>query len=126
MKYLSHYIEQAQTDLFNEAGAFFAFGQKQFDEKVKPGVKYCDLGGNLICPVDKARGLVEGLNAAYKAGIEQDMVENSRKDIILRELANHECWYVGDISEAVDKLKDYGISRDEILTAYKENPPSYW
>ena len=28
MKYLSHYVQEAQTALFNELGIFFAFGQE--------------------------------------------------------------------------------------------------
>jgi hypothetical protein len=33
MKYLSQYMEARQTEAFDKAKAFFAFGQNQFDEK---------------------------------------------------------------------------------------------
>ncbi|WP_442806907.1 DUF7659 family protein [Vibrio crassostreae] len=35
MKYLSHYIQAKQTQAFNEAGAFFAFSNKQLDGEKK-------------------------------------------------------------------------------------------
>ena len=38
MKYLSHYIQDKQTQAFNEAGAFFAFSNQQFDEAKKDSV----------------------------------------------------------------------------------------
>lgn len=38
MKYLSDYTNEKQTQAFDEAGAFFAFSQKQFNEAKKEGV----------------------------------------------------------------------------------------
>ena len=48
MKYLSHYTEEATTKLLTKYNGFFAFGQKQFDEAKKEGVKYVDRGAGLI------------------------------------------------------------------------------
>ncbi|WP_456303359.1 DUF7659 family protein, partial [Vibrio lentus] len=47
----------------NEAGAFFAFSNKQFDEAKKEGVKYASLGMGLICPVDNAKQLMTRLDS---------------------------------------------------------------
>lgn len=44
MKYLSHYIQDAQTALFNKTGAFFAFSQEQFNDAKKDGITYVALG----------------------------------------------------------------------------------
>lgn len=41
MKYLSDYIQQPQTALFDELGAFFAFSNKQFDEVKKKALNTC-------------------------------------------------------------------------------------
>lgn len=118
MKYLSHYIEQAQTKVFDDCGAFFAFGQNQFDEQKKAGVTYVQLGGGMLCPKDKAGELVERLTAVHKAGIEQDIAENGIDGIIKRELANHEAYYTGDISSTMDALESYNIATADIARVY--------
>ena len=41
------------------------------------------------------------------------------KKIIHRELANFECQIVGDITDAYDILKDYGITKEQVLKEYK-------
>ena len=51
----------------------------------------------------------------------EDKKENGKDTIILRELENHECFYVGNIEDAVEKLKDYPITEDEIKFIYQKN-----
>ena len=120
MKYLSDYISEKQTAIFNETGAFFAFYDKQFLEGKKEGIKYVHLGGGLLCPEEKAEELVTGLDNIYKAGIKQDLEENGREGVIKRELSNHEAYYTGDIDSTVEVLTPYGITREEIQAIYKE------
>ena len=48
MKYLSDYMEEKQTALFNRTGTFFAFSQKQFEEGRKDNVKYVNLGQGML------------------------------------------------------------------------------
>lgn len=62
MKYLQDYIQEKQTKAFDTAGAFFAFSKSQFDEAKKDGVKYCDMGGGMLCPVDNAKDLVKAMD----------------------------------------------------------------
>ncbi|NOH36598.1 DUF7659 family protein, partial [Vibrio chagasii] len=114
MKYLSHYIQNKQTQAFDEAGAFFAFSNQQLDESKKEGVKYASLGMGLICPVDNAKQLMTRLDSIVQEGIAEDIKENGKKAIIRRELFNHECFYTNDICDCVEKLEGYGISYDEI------------
>lgn len=120
MKYLSHYTEQGLTDLFETAGAFFAFGQKQFDAKKVDGVTYVSLGSGLYCPKPE----VDCFLACYKDVISQamslDVEENGKDGVIRRELSNHECFYTHDISACVDALADYPISEADILEVYRE------
>ncbi|EDK30745.1 hypothetical protein VSWAT3_25719 [Vibrionales bacterium SWAT-3] len=118
MKYLSHYIQDKQTQAFNEAGAFFAFSTKQFDEAKKEGVKYASLGMGLICPVDNAKQLMTSLDSIAQEGIAEDIEENGKKSIIRRELFNHECFYTNDICDCVEKLEGYGISYDEVYEVF--------
>ncbi len=123
MKYLCNYTENAQTELFNKVGAFFAFSNKQFDEGKKEGVKYSHLGAGLICPVGTGKEIMTTLDRIHKDGIQQDLAENSKEGVIKRELANHECYYTGDISACVDALADYGITKEEILAVYRIEQP---
>ncbi|MEZ8862531.1 hypothetical protein [Vibrio sp. 10N.247.311.51] len=120
MKYLSHYTQQKQTDLFNELGAFFAFSNQQFDEAKKEGVEYCRVIAGLICPVDNAKTLVEQLDVIQKEGIKQDIEENGKEAIIRRELFNHECFYTNDISDCVEKIEEYGYSYDDIYQVFNQ------
>ncbi|CAK1947901.1 MULTISPECIES: DUF7659 family protein [Vibrio] len=118
MKYLSHYIQDKQTQAFNDAGAFFAFSNQQFDEAKKDSVKYASLGMGLICPVDNAKQLMTRLDSIAQEGIAEDIKENGKKVIIRRELFNHECFYTNDICDCVEKLEGYGISYDEIYEVF--------
>ncbi|MEZ9004892.1 hypothetical protein AB6E26_19625 [Vibrio splendidus] len=118
MKYLSHYVQDKQTLAFNEAGAFFAFSTKQFDEAKKEGVKYASLGMGLICPVDNAKQFMTRLDSIAQEGIAEDIEENGKKAIIRRELFNHECFYTNDICDCVESLEGYGISYDEVYEVF--------
>lgn len=120
MKYLSHYTEQANTDLFKKTGSFFAFGTKQFEEQKKDGVKYVNCGAGLICPKENVDELIKGLEDSRKRGIEMDLEENGKDKIIRRELGNYETQITMNCSRVVEVLKDYGITEKEILDGYKD------
>ena len=122
MKYLSDYTNVKQTKLWNDNGAFFAFGEKQLDEKKQEGVAYVSLGMGLIAPKENASKIIEGLESIYTEGIQQDISDNGIKAIIHRELANHEAQIAGDISDTVEALEFYGITRAQVSAEY----PSYF
>jgi hypothetical protein len=121
MKYLSHYTEEGQTKLFNECGSFFAFSNKQFDDKKKEGVKYVAMGAGLICPKEHTKKLSDGLEEVTKNAIAKDIKENGKKGIISRELSNHECFYVGSIDDALGALSGYGFTTEEVQKVYSDN-----
>ena len=114
MKYLNDYIEEAQTKALNNAGAFFAFSQEQFNHQKKEGIKYMSFDSGLICPADKAEELDRELVRIVEDGRDQDMSENGKKGIIHRELANHEYCITHDITDTADVLEPYGITKEEI------------
>lgn len=62
--------ESKKEDRVGEAmaklGAFFAFGNAQFDEKKVEGVKYASLGMGIICPLDKVDELAKELGLKLK------------------------------------------------------------
>jgi len=127
MKYLSDYMEKAQTQLFNELGVFFAFSGKQFEEgkkKIdhlfKKEDRICDCGYGMFCISRNAKKLMEGLEKIHSDAVKQDIMENGVRNIIIRELGNHECWYTGDISDAVEKLKPYGVEKQQIKQIFYE------
>lgn len=127
MKYLQDYMSARQTDALNRAGAFFAFSKYQFDEAKKPGIIYVNGPAGMICPKDTIETLTTELNEIYHSSIKQDLEENGKHNVILRELNNHECFYTNDIDDCVDKLSDYpGITRDDVRAVFKNKTnPTY-
>ena len=119
MKYLQDYVQDAQTQLFTETGAFFAFHQSQFEDQKVEGTTYCSLGHGMIVPKQNASKLVEALEVIHQEGIKKDLSENGRNTIIRRELFNHECFYTGSIESCVDALEDYPITKQEIIQLYR-------
>ena len=118
MNYLSDYTSAKQTQLWNDNGAFFAFGQQQLDEKKQEGVVYVSMGSGLIVPKENASKILKGLESINTEGIKQDITENGIKAIIHRELANYEAQITGSISDTVEALEDYGITRLQVREEY--------
>lgn len=131
MKYLTDYTQQAQTEMFNELGVFFAFSNEQFEEGLikvrKNGIlnkgekltRFSNLNG-MFAPSKNAKEVVERLKKIQIEGRKKDIAENGKEKIIERELHNHECFYTGDITDAVDKVKNYGYTYDDVLKIYRE------
>ena len=113
-------IQNEQTKVFDKYGVFFAFSNKQYEEKAVKGVKYCDAGAGMITPVDNVKALYKELDAIHKAGRAADIEENGIKKIIHRELANYECQITMDYSDAVDALESYGITEEQIVGEWPE------
>jgi hypothetical protein len=124
MKYLSHYVEAAQTKLFNETGTFFAWSKQQYEEGKKEGVEYSFLGAGIVCPAGNVDALTDGLETINAQGIAQDLAENGKDAIIERELHNHEAFYVGSVRDTLGALEGYGITREEIVRVYKRVAPT--
>lgn len=118
MKYLQDYMEEAQTKAFDKAGAFFAYSNKQYEEQKQPGIRYVSMGLGLICPKETSATLMDELAAIAKQGIKDDLAENGKEGVIKRELANHECFYTGDPSGAIEALEGYGISDEDIIAVF--------
>ncbi|MGO2168724.1 DUF7659 family protein [Pseudoalteromonas sp.] len=121
---LSTIIKPKITELYNKTGAFFAFGDEQFNKAKTEGVKYVQLQSGLICPKENAKQVVEGMSKIIKVGIQDDLRINGKANIIKRELFNYECFYTGDIDDCVDALKDYGINLEEIQQVYSKVLPT--
>ena len=125
MKYLADYMESRQTELWNKTGTFFAFSNKQFEEQEQKGKEYVFLGSGMYTLKINASEVIEEGYKIYKESIELDLKENTKDKVILRELSNHECFYTGDITDCIDKLEDYPITKEEIRKIYNKNFSKY-
>lgn len=115
--------EAKQTELFNKVGLFFAFSNQQFEENktpLKEGDKYVSIGAGGYLPkgnIDTFLNGMEALNKWYKAEVKAN--KGARRANIAYELANHEAYYTGDISDTLRTLgKEY--TRKEVLKVYLE------
>ncbi len=118
MKNLTDFTADAQTALFKTLGVFFAFSEDQLKANTVKGVEYCNMGGGMIAPTANAQAVAKGLSKIHTQGREQDLAHNGKDGIIRRELFNFETFYTGDITDCVESVIAYGITRDEVLAAY--------
>jgi len=110
------------TDIVSQAVAknngFWAFSTEQFLNQYKKTLTpYVNLGGGLYAPKKEYKKLIKDVNNASNEIVKIDKMNNSNKDIIWRELQNHEAQYT-DTSDTIEALKNYGISADEVNAEY--------
>ena len=101
-------------------GGFFAFGNEQFIKAHKPKTKYVSMGAGLYAPKKTYKKLDNDIQSAIKNHIKRDLKINGIKKIIWRELANYECQIVGSVEDCVDALKDYGITKKQIMSEWND------
>ncbi|MCG3685918.1 hypothetical protein L5F64_00470 [Aliarcobacter butzleri] len=119
MKTLNSYTSDKISAAMEKHGAYFAFSKTQFEEKQVEGVKYVSDGSGMVCPKENYNQLIEEMNEIYAEGVKQDIAENGLTAIIKRELANYECYYTGDIEDAVEALEDYGVTYEQVLIVFQ-------
>lgn len=109
------------TTLIISAGAFYAFGQAQYEAKKSEGVEYVQLQCGLIIPKDQAQTFSDKRNEIYKAHHEEIKQRASKEDIIFYELMNYECFYTPDSYEdAVNACAFYGYTKADVDQVYKD------
>ena len=118
MKTLNDYTNEATTELLNEMGAFYAFSPSQFDEQKAINIEYYSLDNGLTCPCNNSEELKRRMNYIFTNGIKKDLEENGKDKIIWRELANYETQITGDISDTVEAVDMYGLTREEVQAVY--------
>lgn len=122
MKSLNDYTDTLTSKLFAENGAFFAFGQKQFDEKKKAGVTYVDLGAGLLCPKINASRVVTQFEAIFNEAVKKQVEEFGAEKIIRYEYFNHETQITGDVDQVKNVLSTHKelfpeLFSDEVVVA---------
>ena len=121
---MNAYVNEKQTELFIELGVIFAFSEAQFEEQKQPGIKYCSvLGANEFVPEKNAKEFVEQLSIIHKKG--RELEEKGIERIIEEQLANHECFFTGEIDDAVDALASYKVTFDEVWDVYNKVSHKY-
>tara|TARA_R110000803_G_scaffold171801_1_gene234708 strand:+ start:1310 stop:1696 length:387 start_codon:yes stop_codon:yes gene_type:complete len=125
MKYLQDYMEEKQTKLFKETGTFFAFSDKQYEEQADKTKTYVYMGAGMYTLKKYAKDQIEKHYQIYNNAIKQDIKENGKDKIILRELLNHEAYYTNDLEQTIETLKDYPFSEDDISHIYQKNYGKY-
>lgn len=115
--------EDKMSELLKQCGVFFAFSNSQFQENKTPleeGEKYVSIGSGGYAPKSKVLDFHNGLddiNNWYKSEIKAN---KARKALIEYELANHEAYYTGDISDTLSSLgSDYTYT--EVRDVYRRN-----
>jgi len=102
---------------------FFAFSTEQFHENKTPlqeGEKYVSIGAGAYIPKSQVNNWINGIKEIekqYKAAVKSNKL---RKQEIAYQLNNYECYYTGDISDALEALGS-GYTQAEVMEVYREN-----
>ena len=126
MKYYD--LKQQYTDKYNqlveEAGIFFAFSDKQYQEGAKEGVEYEAWGMGGFIPVHKVDSFGEATVDLHE-WFKEELKKVDLEDIVLYELNNHECFYTGDWSDTWYALRGLGITQEQIAEVYSKHVRNY-
>lgn len=126
MKFLQEYIEEKQTECLNKFGVIFAFSVEQFHEQKAPDTTYVNMGMGMLCPKEHVRQFIDEHHQIVTEGIAQDISDNGADAIIVRELHNHESFYTGDPTNAIEALSAYGFTIEHINKIFREEQIKYY
>ena len=124
MKYtvLKDQYQVKLSELSKQVGLFWAFNENQFNEGKKENPttgKYTSIGMGGYLPSSNVNEYLKGLKTLdkwYKEAIKQVKANEA----ILYELNNHECFYTGDITDALDVLSD-SYTKEQVQKVYSDN-----
>jgi hypothetical protein len=112
--------------IIEEHDVFFAFSTTQYNEQAKKGVTYLPVGMGTHVPTEKVLSFLKALKAS--AAVEKKQIKEAREEkqkIIVAELLNYECYYTGEIEDALPTLKGYGFTREDVKKVYKKTYALY-
>lgn len=100
--------EKAIHELMDSCLVFFAFSDKQFLENktsLIEGDKYVSIGAGGYMPKSKTKLFIDGMDE-IKRNFKKQIAENkeARKELIIFELHNHECFYTYELEDAIKAL----------------------
>lgn len=113
--------QEKLTKLIDDVGGFFAFGNEQFEEAMKEHnykkEDLCSTGLGMIMPKANLKNYIEQ-SKELNEWFDKEVKKLNPNSVIIYELNNHECYYTGDISDALDILKGYGFTREQVLAVF--------
>lgn len=125
MTTLSSYKEAPMSELFDSTGSFFAFSNEQFKKAANPDVTYVHITNlRLFVPKGKQDHVLESIERIHMEAIAKDIEKNGKEAIIIRELWNYECFYVYSPEDAINALKDYGYTEEEVTEVFNRELPN--
>lgn len=104
---------------FASHGVFFAFSQEQFDKSKIDWLDYVSAWMWMFLPKETAKETLEAYRQHNENEKKRRIEEVWLKNIILCELDNHECYYTGDIEDAMETLEHYGATREQVMQVFK-------
>lgn len=120
--------QQKVNQLMNDCQVFFAFNDQQFSEGqskhplINEGEKYARLQGGGFYPNRFKEQLFKGFDdiSKWEKAEKRAMKQEKREACILYELNNYECFYVGDITDALPVLLPH-FKLEEIQAVYQKH-----
>jgi len=104
--------------------AGYAFSNEQLAELIaKFGIaneKLVNLGGGLLLPKKNVKLFLEEYNEISDKFVKNELADKGKKNIILYELANHECQITMDYSDVVEVCSAYGITEQEVANEWDD------
>jgi hypothetical protein len=120
MKNSKKILDEKMSACWKKYGAFFAFGNEQFNKKAKKGTTYVSLGSGLICPKNTALEMLKELDKIIADHRQQEIKEKGIEKIIISELYNHEAFYTWSIESTLEALEGYDVTREQVQTLFNQ------
>lgn len=123
--------EQKALDiLFDECRLFWAFSNEQLTKGLErinhqQGEKLTSIGAGGYLPKSNVDKFVNGMKQIKKDFKAKVKAHKLRPQVIADALINYECYYTGDIEDALEALGK-GYNRDEVQAVYDANKAEYW
>ena len=113
------------TALIESSRGFFAFSPSQLEEgmkkiNIKDKADLASLPNGLIVPKENAIDTLDGFVSIGKANDERlkNATPKTKREAILYELNNHECYYTGDTTDVIE-LFDGIYTEEDINKTFK-------
>ena len=108
-------------DLNEKCHIFWAFNKEQLNEgmaknPLEKGDKFVSIGAGGFMPKSHVDEWIAGMKAITKWTKESKKNDN---EVIRYELSNYECYYCGDIEDAMPRLSELGYTRQQVLKVFK-------
>ena len=111
-------------------GLFFAFSNNQFDKAIKEntleGQTLVSIGGGGYLPKVNAEEFKKLMKNNWLKDEIKKFTQKEINEMIEYELSNYECYYTGEIADALDMLTEYGITREQVREVYHKNKSKHY